>query len=510
MTTTSDTYFIGADIGTTGCRVCIFGTGGDLASQATATYPLHVPQAGWAEQDPTVIVEAFERTLAEAIRDFPHPRERLRALALSTVLHSLFPVNADGRPLGPMLTWADTRAQPFTDVIRQRTDADAFYARTGCPLHPMYPVAKLLWWRDADSSLFASAHKFISIKELLVHRLTGRFLVDRSIASGTGLYNNRTLDWDAEALSLTGLRRDQLSDVLATTATIDGWSPAKAGLPDGVSLVIGASDGVLSTLGAGAVGPGEFTAMIGTSGAVRVCDPEPKTDPAVRNWCYNLTDDLWVLGGAINNGGLALDWVRQALAAGENAPEDYNDLVEDAVNGAPPGSEGLVFLPLLTGERSPYYNGHARGVMFGLTLNHRRPHLVRATLEGVVYAMHAVFSSLQRLGVAGGTVRDVRASGSFMRSPAWVQIMADVFGHAVTVPGEPEGAAFGAAALGMIAAGAIDGPAAVGALIGAARGVYEPDPARHAVYAPLFALYERVYGRLVDEFDAIAALQAHD
>jgi gluconokinase len=241
--------------------------------------------------------------------------------------------------------------------------------------------------------------------------------------------------------------------------------------------------------------------MIGTSGAVRRCVPEPVTDRGVRNWCYNLTDQLWVAGGAINNGGLALDWVKDNLAPGSS----YEDL-DRAAASVPPGSDGLIFLPFFSGERSPHWNSHARGVLFGLTLNHTRNHIVRAVMEGVAYSLYSVFIRLRQLSAESASSVDLRASGSATRSSVWVQIIADVFGERVTRPGDPEGTAFGAAVLGMIATGRLSGPGAVETLMGPAEATHEPDAGNHVQYQRLFGLYEDVYRNLVGSFDALAAV----
>jgi gluconokinase len=275
------------------------------------------------------------------------------------------------------------------------------------------------------------------------------------------------------------------------------------GLSPGTALVLGAGDGPLSTLGAGAVGPCHYTATIGTSGAVRRCRPAPFTDPASRNWCYNLTDDAWVVGGAINNGGLALQWFRDTFASGAS----YEAIVQEAA-AIPAGSGGLVFLPFLTGDRSPHWNSRSRGVFFGLALNHSRADLARATLEGVLYAMYSIFSPLSRVPLEGGASSvEIVASGSFTRSPAWVQMMADVFGHPIVVSGVTDTTAFGAAVLGMVATGDLESVHAVGRLMPAQLAAFQPDASRHRTYSELFAIYERVYQSLLGAFDDIARFQ---
>lgn len=511
---TQTSYFIGADIGTTGCRVTVYDARGGMAASASAEYALNVPQVGWAEQDPEVIYASFQDTFSRALKGFKGSLNDIRALTFSAVFHSVFPVDEAGQPLHPMLIFADSRAQSCLAEIREAVDVEALYTRTACPLHPMYPFAKLLWFKRNRAELFAKAHKFVSIKELILHRLTGQFVVDRSIATGTGLYDSQKLGWDTEALKFLGLAENRLSEVVSTTHVFGRWASEKLGLPPTVKLVTGAGDGVLSTLGAGATGPGQYTAMIGTSGAVRLCTDRPRTDKATKNWCYNLTDGIWVVGGAINNGGLAFRWARDKFAANEQFVAnklnlDAYEVLARYAEQKPAGSDGLVFLPFLMGERSPHWNANARGVLFGLNMNHGKRHLIRATLEGVLYSMFSVFASLRTLVPDDTKAKvEVRASGSFTRSPFWVQMMADVFGHPITLPGEPEGSVFGAAALGMLATGHLKTASAIGELVGKPRAVFTPNPKHHEIYKKLYRIYERVYRSLTSDFEEIAALQS--
>jgi len=420
-------------------------------------------------------------------------------------------VDADGRALANMLIWADSRAQAYAGKLAAQFGEEDLYRRTSCPVHPMYPLAKVLWFRHERPEIFARTTRFIGIKEYIGHRLTGKYQVDRSIASATAMCNLETGTWDEDLLAFLGITSGQLSTVVPTTHVERCLLPeaaARFGLSAGTPVVLGASDGVLSSLGAGAVRPGQITAMIGTSGAVRMICEGPRVDPKCRLWCYNLTEELWVLGGAISNGGVVFRWVRDQLggperqAAAELGVDAYESLAHLAAQ-EPPGSDGLIMLPYFSGERAPHYDPDARGVLFGLNLNHGRGHLVRAALEGVCYSMNSVLDALQEVA---GEASEIRASGSFIRSPLWAQILADVFGKAVQVPGEPEGAAFGAAILGMRALGFLDDIRDV-ARFTRIKATYEPIAENHEVYREMFAIYGRLYGCLRQEFAAIACLQ---
>jgi gluconokinase len=502
---------IGADIGTTGCRAVIYCPDGTALANQSAEYPLYTPLADWAEQDPEEIYQAFVRVVRQAVEQAGLAPSAIAGICFSTVFHSLIPVDAQCVALYRMLTWADSRSQAYTEQIKAQQDTQAIYAKTGCTIHPMYPLSKIMWFREQHPAIFARTAKFISIKEYILYRLLGKFVVDRSIASGSGIYNIQTLDWDGQLLDMLGISADQLSPVVSTTHIEGPLLPqiaAVLGLSPHTAVILGAGDGIMSNIGAGAVNPGQVTAMIGTSGAIRAVTDKPRVDKKSRTWCYNLNDDYWVIGGAISNGGIAFRWVKEKFASteqrvAENLGLDTYELLSRYAEQMPAGSDGLLMLPFLAGERAPYWNANARGVLFGLNLNHDKRHLIRATLEGIVYRMFSVFKSLEEVA---GNANEIRVSGSFTRSPLWVQIMADVFDRVITVPGEPEGAAFGAAVLGMNALGLIKDIKEVTNLINIKQRYY-PIEANHQRYQQLYAIYERIYWNLQKEFAEIAEIQ---
>lgn len=504
---------MGVDIGTTGVRAVLYRPDGTMLANKSLEYALHTPEAAWAEQDPEEICQATLAVIKEAVKASELPASEIAGLCFSSVFHSLIPVDETGAALHPMLIWADTRSQKYVEKIKAEQDGQAIYAKTACPPHPMYPFYKILWFKYERPAIFARTARFISIKEYIFYRLLGKYIVDKSIATGTGLYNVHTLQWDVELLTLAGIEADKLSEVASTThieRTLKPEIAAKLGLDPQTAIILGAGDGILSNVGAGAVNPGQITAMIGTSGAVRVITDRPQIDAERRTWCYNLTDEHWVLGGAINNGGISLRWLRDTLGESEcqKAQEeslDAYDLLIRSAEKAPVGADGLLLLPFFSGERAPYWNANARAVFFGLNLKHTKADMVRATLEGVIYSMYSVFSALEAFA---GSASEIRVSGSFTRSPFWVQIMADVFGRVISVPGEPEGSAFGAAALGMYALGIFDDIQKIGDLVPITQKYY-PNEANHLRYQKLFTLYERIYWNLQREFVDIAAIQ-HD
>lgn len=503
---------IGIDIGTTGCRAVIYGSNGQIFSSQALEYPLFTPHAAWVEQDADEIYQKVIRVTKLAIMETKHLDIHIRALSFSSVLHSLIPVATDGSALSNMLIWADCRSQKYSEMLKLRSDALAIYQRTGCPIHPMCPLSKILWFKNEQPDIFNKTYKFISIKEYILYRLLGKYIVDKSIASGTGLYNIHECRWDKNLLDLIGINESQLSTVMPTTHKETGILPYMAeelNISSDTPIILGAGDGVLSNLGAGAVMPGEFTAMIGTSGAVRAIVDKPIVDAKARTWCYNLTDNHWVIGGALNNGGIVFRWIKDLLGHSEQEvakllQTDVYDLLSTYAKKVPVGSNGLIVLPFLAGERAPNWNANSRGVFFGLNLSHSKEHIIRAVLEGVIYRMYSVFNILEEVS---GHCSQIYVSGSFTRSNVWVQIMADVFNRSINVPGEPEGAAFGAAVLGFIALGIYKDINDVKNLANIQK-KYQPISANNAVYGELYNIYDRIYWNLQNEFQDIATFQA--
>ena len=505
---------LGVDIGTTSTKTVAFDQGGQVWAEAEREYPLHSPAAGWAEQNPDEIFEAVLDSLSEVVRSVEEQTGEISGVSFSAAMHSLLALDEEHRPLTAALTFADNRAAEQAARIKQEMNGLSVHQRTGTPIHPMSPLAKLLWFREEGAETFEKAVRWVSVKEYIFYRLFGEFVVDYSIASATGLFNLKNLGWDEGALEIAGLSREKLSSPVPTTHIVEGLHAEYAerlGLDEETPFIVGANDGVLANLGVGAIDPGVVACSIGTSGAVRTVIPEPEVDEEGRTFCYALTDEMWVIGGPINNGGIALQWTLDELfydlkEEKEDAEEEGRDpyeLMEDLAAEVEAGSGGLIFLPYLTGERAPHWNPDVKGVFFGLTLQHRREHLIRAVLEGVIYQMSLVAQSLQEVA---GEPTEVRATGGFTQSGLWRQIMADVFDKEIVFPESYQSSCLGAALLGMKALGAIDSLDVVKSLVGADTR-QDPDPDDAQTYGKLVKTFARLYERLEPEFTEIAEIQ---
>lgn len=504
----STRYVIGLDLGTSGARAVLYDSDGAQVAESVHDYVLATPRPGWAEQDPELVWEGAVAALRDVTR--AAPSVLIEAIGLSTIFHTMVAVDAEGRPLTQSIIWADTRAQPQVEELRRILDPQAVYQRTGCPLHPMYLPAKILWLKQERPDVFTRATVFGSIKDFVLARLAGRRVVDRSVATASGLFNLHQNAWDPALLEVLGIGVDRLPSVVEPTKVVGEVHPevaAVTGLAAGTAVVAGAGDGVLSSLGSGAVAPGQMTAMIGTSGAARLVTDRPVLDPQpqARTWCYYLALERWVCGAAINNGGLALRWVRENLLPGPpifGDEFDFATLESDAAK-APAGSGGLLFLPFFTGERAPYWNANARGVIFGLAAHMGPPNVARAAFEGVCFRMRSIIDAVDEVA---GPAREVRATGGFTRSAFWLQLLADVAERPLLLPSAAQASAFGAAGLAFIAIGALRTLEDVAALVTVAPGPV-PNAADAPLYRRLYGMYLDVYWANQKGFAAIAELQ---
>lgn len=505
-------YVIGVDIGTTSTKAVLFTEKGDTVCRYGVEYPLYAPTPGAAEQDPEEIFSAVIKTVKNVIGKGGIDPSQILGLSFSAAMHSLILVDAEGNALSRSMTWADNRSVKWAKIIKQEHRGHEIYLRTGTPIHPMSPFVKLVWLRHEQPELFAKAAKFISIKEFVFYRFFQQYVIDHSIASATGLLNLNTLTWDSEALEIAGITDDKLSQLVPTThmfQPIQAELAKEMGLKADTPIIIGASDGVLSNLGVGAIAPGIVAVTVGTSGAIRAVVERPIADPQARLFCYALTDKHWVVGGAVNNGGIALRWVRDQLTdtevrAAQRLGKDPYELITMLAATVPPGSEGLIFHPYIMGERSPLWDANARGSYVGLNVNHTKAHLVRAVLEGILFNLFLVLEALQAFT---GQAKRIKATGGFARSNLWRQMMADIFDQDVVVPEQYESSCLGAAVLGLYALQKIASLNVVSEMIGDTHR-HHPIPANVSIYKTIFPIYNRILQALQNEYESIAQLQS--
>lgn len=492
------------DIGTTSTKAVAFDSTGKMLFEAAVEYPIISTQSTHAEQDPEVVLQAVLDAFRAVARQLNAAGDVMGGVCFSSAMHSLIAMDAAGKALTNCIIWADTRSMEEAARLKSSALGHDIYLHTGTPVHPMSPLPKLCWLRENDPETFQAASKFIGIKEYVFFKLFGEYKIDYSIASATGLFNIFSFEWHQDSLKLAGITAEKLSEPVPTDHVFRHMLPAYAtllGVPASLPFVIGASDGCLANLGSNAVRPGDAVVTIGTSGAIRVMAKKPATDKKERIFSYILTEEHFVLGGAVNNGGVVLRWCRDNFYALESAAArlekvDPYELMNKKAAAVPAGSDGLVFLPYLLGERAPIWDPLARACFFGVHYNHTREHFLRAMMEGVIFGMYSVGRALEQ---TVGPIEAIYANGGFSRSSLWVQMLADVFNKKVHLTYTAEGSAFGAAIMGMYALGVIPNLEAAADMI-QVKETFEPDPQLHARYMQNYAQFEALYPVLKDDF----------
>ncbi|GAB3703759.1 gluconokinase [Spirosoma flavus] len=478
--------YIGVDIGTTNVKaLAMLPDLSKILAHASVPVTTLNPEPGYAEQDPNEIWSAFEQVMAEVNRELKKDGHTATHVAFCTAMHSLLPMNDDGKALGNAILWSDNRAEAQADELRttQAKLGKAIHKETGTPIHPMIPLCKLAWLRQHDPRALHRTPRFGSIKEYLWRKLTGEFEIDFSMATATGLFYEQKRKWSQRAMDYAGVRPDQLSTPVPTThqrAYQPKSETEKTGLTADVALLIGASDGCLANLGAGAIKRGTATLTIGTSGAIRQTVRKPLRDAKGRLFCYYLDEGYYVVGGPTNNGGNVLEWVTEKLTQQETRA------VFDEAATISPGSDGLVFLPYLQGERAPLWDASVRGAYLNVDWQHTRAHFVRASLEGVLFNL----LNINELLIAHtGSAQVIHANGGFAQSKFWVQMLADMAGVPVRLNASNESGSMGAILLTMKAEGTLK------SLDDAAEQVafgdtFKPNMSRHKAYRNAFQRWE--------------------
>ena len=442
------------------------------AEAAPLGEPARIEQERTAELDADALVERVARALDGAgTRD-------VTAVATTTMWHCLLGLDADGRPATPVYSYADARSAAHAAALRERLDEAAIHARTGCRLHSSYWPAKLAWLRETDPDTFAGVRAWVSPGEYVQRRLLGGAAPSVSMASGTGMLDQHTCEWDRELAAELGVA-DALPpiDDAPRSGLAGEWAERWPGLRD-VPWFPAWGDGACSNLGAGCDSPERAALMVGTSGALRVLDRAEAPEPPPALWCYRADAERILLGGSLSDGGSVVAWLRSLT----NLPEPAE--AERAVAAMAPDAHGLTLLPLLSGERGPGWSDRAGATIAGLTTATTPVELLRAGLEAVALQFAQIDADLP------GEQTIVATGGGLVNSPAWTQIMADALGRPVAHSAVAEGSSRGAAVLALEALGGRAGEAPLGE-------TFEPDAAATEAYRAATERQQALYEALV-------------
>lgn len=500
-------YFMGIDIGTTGTRaIVVEGETGRVIAGATAEYPLYTPQPLWAEQDPADwwrgTIEAVRGALQKGAAAIGGSVE-IAAIGLSGQMHGVVLLDEEGEVLGPSLIWCDGRSQEQCDYITETVGAERLIELTSNPALVGFSAPKLLWLREHRPEEYSKAAHFLLPKDFIRYKLTREFASEVSDASGTLLFDVENRRWSEWMLRLLEIDERILPKVYESFEVSGHISPEAAeatGLKAGTPVVGGGGDQAAGAVGNGIVRPGLVSSTIGSSGVVFAYAAQPVRDAGgrVHTFCHAVPG-AWHVMGVTQGAGLSFRWFRDEIAgplekeAAENLGLDIYEVLTEQAASAPSGSEGLIFLPYLMGERTPILDPQARGVWFGLTAAHQRPHLIRSVLEGVAYSLEDCLSILVEMGLP---VEEIRASGGGGKSALWRQIQADMFGREVVTVNASEGPAYGVALLAGVGAGFWPSIEAACEATIAITNRTQPNPAASAIYQRHYPLYKEIYQRL--------------
>ena len=502
---------LGIDIGTTGCKALLVDEKGTVCGSTTTEYPMSTPHALWCEQNP----EDWWAATVKSIRRLMEGRQiapgQIAGIGLTGQMHGLVLLDAHGAVLRPCIMWNDQRTATECAEITNAVGAKRLLELTGNPVLPGFTAPKILWVRKHEPEVYSRIAKFLLPKDYIRYRLTEVLCGDVSDASGTSLFDVGRRRWSHEMAKALKIPTWWLADVTESstvTGKISAAAAKETGLIQGTPVVGGAGDQAAQAVGTGIIDEGVVSVTVGTSGVVFAASNRYRIEPEGRLHAFcHAVPGMWHLMGVMLSAGGSFRWYRDTLGEAEKdrasreGRDPYDLLLEPAAT-IPAGCEGLIFLPYLTGERTPYPNPNARGVFFGLTVRHTKAHLTRAVLEGVTFGLRDSLSLMRGTGLA---ISEVRASGGGSRSAFWRQMMADIFGETLTTVNATEGAAFGAALLGGVGAGVFTDVNAACASAIAATGSIRPGQ-NTARYTRLYSVYQSLYASLVNQFDSIQTL----
>lgn len=507
--------FLGIDIGTSATKTLVVHPRGKILASASAAYPCYHPRPLWSEQDPDDWWQAVVTTVRAAVKRAKLKPSDVKAIGLSGQMHGSVFLDRRGKVLRRALLWNDQRTAAECEEIERRAGGrERLIEWVANPALTGFTAPKILWLRNHEPRRFEKLAHVLLPKDDVRRRMTGDLATEVSDASGMLLLDVARRDWSSELLSALELDRSLLGQVYESeqvTGRLTKAAAAELGLTTDCAVVGGAGDCAAGAVGNGIVEAGLVSTSIGTSGVVFVHSDELRVDPRgrVHTFCHAVSGKWHMMGVTLSAGG-SLDWFVERLCPAEAASarrgkrSAFDRLVREA-EAVAPGSEGLFFLPYLSGERTPHADPLARGAFIGLTLAHGRGHLIRSVLEGVCYSLRESFEIFESLGVP---LRQVRASGGGAKSRLWCEMQAACFGQKVATLNAEEGPAYGAALLAAVGGGAYRGIQE--ACAATVRVVSETPVARktQAVYDRAFPVYERLYRSLKDDFERIASLGA--
>ena len=506
-------YVIGIDIGTSGTKSVLFDVSGNVVASSTAEYPLYQPHNGWAEQDPNDWWNAVVYTVYDIIRSSGIDPSDIKGVGMSGQMHGLVMLDENNEVLMNSIIWCDQRTAKECDEITRKVGAQRLIEITANPALTGFTASKILWVRNNKPEIYAKCRHILLPKDYIRFKLTGEYATDVSDASGMQLLDIPGRCWSDEVLDKLNISKSLLGKVYESpeiTGTVTAQAAQRTGLREGTPVVAGAGDNAAAAVGTGIVTDGKAFTTIGTSGVVFAHTDQISIDPKgrVHTFCCAVPG-CWHVMGVTQGAGLSLKWMRDNFCQAETETARSMDvspyyLMDSEANKSPIGSNRLIYLPYLMGERTPHLDPDCRGVFFGLSAMHQKRDLIRAVMEGVTYSLNDCMNILREMGVQ---IDDMMACGGGGTSSVWRQMLADLYGCNVSTVTSKEGPALGAAILAAVGAGLYpDVVSACDAII-KKKLTQSPIPENAAKYAPYYELYTKLYQDLKDEFKVLASIE---
>lgn len=490
-------HFLGIDTSTTGSKALLIDERGQVIAVASSPHTLQTPKPLWSEQDPREWWQAVSASIRSVLEQAGIDSESIGAVGLTGQMHGLVLLDEAGNVLRPAILWNDQRTQSQCDEIHARIGKEKFIQITGNVALTGFTAPKILWVKENEPEFYAKAKHVLLPKDYIRYKLTGEYAMDKADGAGTVLFDLKSRDWSEEVLAALDIPRAWMPRTFEGTeftGYVNEEAAQLTGLKTGTPVAAGGGDQAAGAVGVGAVEPGIVGLTVGTSGVVFATTPAALIEPEGRLHAFcHAVPGLWHFMGVMLSAAGSLQWYRDTLTPGV----PFDELLREA-EAIPAGSEGLQFLPYLSGERTPHPDPLARGGFIGLTIRHRRAHMTRAVLEGVSFGLKDSFTLIQNAGL--GAITQVRASGGGAKGALWRQVLASALDAELVTVNTTEGAAYGAALLAGVGAGAwADVPSASAACI-KITGSTQPDPSQVEAYQKAYALYQELYPALQSSF----------
>ena len=496
-------YFLGIDTSTTSSKALLIDENGEVIAVALSPHTLQAPKPLWSEQDPDEWWEAVAVSIKSVLEKAGIGGERIGAVGLTGQMHGLVLLDEAGNVLRPAILWNDQRTQSQCDQIHQIVGKEKFIQITGNVALTGFTAPKILWVKENEPDVFAKAKHVLLPKDYVRYKLTGEYAMDKADGAGTVLFDLQVRGWSEEVLAALDIPREWMPKTFEGTeftGYVNDEAAALTGLKVGTPVAAGGGDQAAGAVGVGAVEAGVVALTVGTSGVVFATTPSALIEPDGRLHAFcHAVPGMWHFMGVMLSAAGSLQWYRDTLAPHMS----FDDLLMEA-EAVSAGSEGLQFLPYLSGERTPHPDPLARGAFIGLTLRHSRAHLTRAVLEGVSFGLKDGFTLIQNAGL--GAITQVRASGGGTKGALWRQILASVLDAELVTVNTTEGAAYGAALLAGVGAGAWrDVVSACKACI-KITGSTLPDKSQGEAYRMSYEVYRELYPALKESFGKIGQI----